>query len=357
MAALREELLAYLNTRGIINNGTGSVVSIYVRDLASGAEMGLYERVPHSAASTAKIGVMANYFRYVYQEPAVETKFELQAAIICSSNSNANQLMEITGEGDPLAGIRRTQETFCRAGAVNTLIDRRFWIGEAGEGGVPADHYDPAGSAVCPASANSPPDTSLTVNVDPLLQTTAADMGHLLSEIYACAQEGRGQAETFPNEITQTECRWMLELLRGARFMHLLELGVPEGVTIAHKVGYGGEAVGDAGLVFSPGGDYVLVVYLWDRRLANFDAYALSRWAAIGEVSRLVYNTFNPDAPLEALRQPPNPNGGVACVLPTDVRLVSLDDSDAGRFDAEGNPLASACYDWPICRTFEGWGQ
>lgn len=357
LPGLEEAILEYLSRQGVVYRGVNSVISVYVQDLSSDHEMGIQEHTLHSATSTAKIGVIANYFRYIYQDPNDEMKMRLLSAVVCSSNIDANILMNVTGNGDPLAGIRQTTDTFCQAGAINTLVDRHFAIGPAGEGAVPIDYYDPAGSMMCPARIESPPDTSLPVEVDPLLQTTAADMGHFLAQIYDCARDGSGLGEVFPTEITQTECQWMLNLLEGTNFMHLAELGVPEDVVFAHKVGYGGQAAGDAGIVFSPGGDYSLVIYWWDPRLANLDSFALSRWSLFGEISRIVYNYFNMDAPLLATRIPPNAFGGAACVLPTDPATISLNDVNSSRFDGDGNPLATACYDWPTCREFNGWDQ
>jgi hypothetical protein len=76
-----------------------------------------------------------------------------------------------------------------------------------------------------------------------------------------------------------------------------------------------------------------------------------------GEVSRITYNYFNMDAPLLTQRLPPNEFGGAACVLPNDPATINLNDVNSSRFDGDGNPLASACYDWPTCRQFNGWNQ
>ncbi|MBI5929806.1 MAG: serine hydrolase [Chloroflexi bacterium] len=355
--SLQRDILTYLASRGIVYNGPNSVVSVYVQDLKTGAAMGIQENVLQNAVSTAKIGVIANYFRYIYQPPNQDMEFRLAATVICSSNANANVLMESTDPVDPLNGIRRTSDTFCQGGATNTLIDRHFWIGDAGDGAVPLDYYASVGSTPCPADAASPVDTSVSAVIDPQLHTTAADMGHFLNQLYQCYETGTGLAQIFPDEITQTECQWMMNLLFGTNFNHMMELGVPEGVKIAHKVGYGAEAAGDAGIVFSPNRDYILTVYIWDDRLDNFDSYALARWLAIGEISRLVYNFFNPDAPLAIIRPPSNSTGGSACVLPNDRDAIDLNDLSVGRFDAQGNPLSTACYDWPNCRAFEGWTQ
>jgi len=355
MSALRAAIIDYFTRRGVIYNGQNSVASVYVQHLDTGATMGLQEHVLHSATSTVKIGVIANYFRYVFQTPSRDIVYRMIAAVVCSSNADANLLMNVTGNGDDLAGIRNVTDTYCRAGATNTRLDRHFGIGPAGEGGVPADYYQPAGAPIC--ESQPPANTSITPPVDPENQTTAADMGQFLAEIYTCAQDTTGLAGIFPGEITQNECQIMLELFSGTNFAHLMELGVPDGVEIAHKVGYAGQAVGDVGVVYSPGATYVLSMYMWDSRLGNFDSFALGRWGVLGEVSRIVYNFFNPDAPLLQPQTPLNPNGGAACVLPESPQSVNINDVDAGRFDANGRPLPSACYDWPVCRPFDNWGN
>ena len=94
---------------------------------------------------------------------------------------------------------------------------------------------------------------------DPLNYTTAADVGTMLMQIYDCATYGSGLRTIFPDEITQTECQWILEILSGTNFSQFLELGVPEGVEFAHKVGYADDTFGDAGIVYSPGGQIMFL--------------------------------------------------------------------------------------------------
>ncbi|HLA43501.1 MAG TPA: hypothetical protein VJZ27_08710, partial [Aggregatilineales bacterium] len=65
------------------------------------------------------------------------------------------------------------------------------------------------------------------------------DMGTMLELIYDCAMFGGGLRAVYPEDITQDECQQMIEVLTGVRFSRFSELGVPEGVEIAHKVGYG----------------------------------------------------------------------------------------------------------------------
>ena len=355
MGDLEAAIIDYLGRMGVIYNGTTSVASVYVEDLNTGASIGIQDNVLHSGSSTTKIGIIANYFRYVFQIPSQDFVYRMIAAAVCSSNADANVLMNITGNGDDFAGIRNVTDTYCRAGAGNTRVNQHFGIGPAGEGAVPINYYDPAGAPVCEVRA--PLDPIIQTDVNPENQTTAGDMGHFLGEIYSCAQDGTGLATTFQGEITQTECQYMLEILSGTNFAHMMELGIPTSVEISHKVGYAGQAFGDAGIVYSPNTDYIFVFYLWDTRLGNFDSFALGRWAISGEVSRIVYNFFNLDSQLTRPNTPLSSFGGAACVLPADSSRVNINDVNVGRLDANGNPVAGACYDWPDCRPFDNWGQ
>ena len=83
----------------------------------------------------------------------------------------------------------------------------------------------------------------------------------------------------------------IIELLSRNKIATLIEAGVPEGITVAHKHGFGsGDTVGDAGIVFSPGGNYVLVVYIWHSEYLEWEQAA----PMAANISRMVYNYFNP---------------------------------------------------------------
>ena len=121
-------------------------------------------------------------------------------------------------------------------------------------------------------------------------------MGKLLEGIYNCAEKDSGLLEeTFPNEITQSKCKQMIELLAHNKNGALLEAGVPEGTRTAHKHGWTTEsdslihAISDAGILFTPGGDYVMTVYLHNRDQLLWDpANAMVSW-----LSQAAYEFFN----------------------------------------------------------------
>jgi beta-lactamase class A len=61
---------------------------------------------------------------------------------------------------------------------------------------------------------------------------------------------------------------------------------------VAHKHGWPSspfDMIGDAGIVFSPGGDYVLAVFLANEQEMIWDPTS----KMFSEISRAVYNYFN----------------------------------------------------------------
>ena len=128
-------------------------------------------------------------------------------------------------------------------------------------------------------------------------QTTPADLGMLLEDIYQCSQTGGGAlAAVFPGEITQSECQQMVGLLAANKIGMLIEAGVPSDAQVAHKHGWTTDVadglmhnMADAGLVYTPGGDYVLVVFLYDPVQIIFDNGNLM----VAQISQAIYYYFN----------------------------------------------------------------
>lgn len=361
---LEQAVLQYLDSSdALFYDGPDSAVSVFVIDLQTGEEMGIQQNILHTASSTIKIGVIANYFRQQTAEPPADYKFLLAAAVICSQNSAANILMDYPNARTSDQGIRNVNDTMCQAGAINTQINSHIYLGvpDDGTADIPVGYYGVVPLTPCPGAnvqfEGAAVDTSINTTPDPSNYTTAADIGTLLMQIYDCAQYGSGLHTIFPEEITQTECQWMIEILRGTHFRRFSELGVPDGTDLAHKVGYAAETFGDAAIVFSPGGDYVFVMYVWEKDLDGNNLTDIRKWDMIADVSRIVYNYFNPAQPMLQTSTSPNPLGGTECVLPYNADDISLNDIDVGRFDDNGIPLPTACYGYPICRDFDNWGQ
>ncbi|NOR82927.1 MAG: hypothetical protein GQ526_05480 [Ardenticatenales bacterium] len=115
-------------------------------------------------------------------------------------------------------------------------------------------------------------------------------MGLLLEMIYQCAAGGGSFIAAFQGEITTEECQLMLEIMNQNRIGSLIEAGVPEGTSVAHKHGWAAETHGDAGIVVGPDDDYVLVEFLYSP---GWLEWAISS-PLLADVSRATYNYFNP---------------------------------------------------------------
>lgn len=87
----------------------------------------------------------------------------------------------------------------------------------------------------------------------------------------------------------------MIELLAENRIGVLAQAGLPEGTKFAHKHGwildYDGliHNMSDVGIAYTPGGSYVLALYLYHPVQVVFDP--ANRLSA--DLSRAIYNYFN----------------------------------------------------------------
>lgn len=195
-----------------------------------------------------------------------------------SGNEAADWLMERVI--DPNRGPLVVTEDMGLLGLQNTFLAGKFTLGSP-----------------LLASIETPANQRTDVDTDPDLysQTTPSDIGMLLADLYQCAQSGGGTLPVvFPSEITPAKCQEMINLLVANKLPVLLTAGIPDGTRIAHKHGwvtYNGvfNAIGDAGIIYSPGGNYVLSVFLHHPVQLVWDPSS----ALITELSRAVYNYFN----------------------------------------------------------------
>jgi len=140
--------------------------------------------------------------------------------------------------------------------------------------------------------------TDISTSPDRYNQTTPSDMGMLLEDLYQCADSGGGAlAAVFPETMSKEVCLQMVEILVQDKLGALLQAGVPEGTRIAHKHGWVTnpltgviDNVSDAAIVYSPGGNYILVVFTYHPVQIIWDTTANPLFA---QLSQAVYNYFN----------------------------------------------------------------
>ena len=143
----------------------------------------------------------------------------------------------------------------------------------------------------------TPANTRTDINTfpDPYNQTTPADIGMLLEDLHQCSEMGGGALiAVFPRDFNQAECQEMVEYLSRNYMPSLIEAGLTEDAFIAHKHGWVTNdgiinMIGDAGIIYTPGGDYVLSIFIYHPEQLIWDPAS----SLVGQLSRAVYNFYN----------------------------------------------------------------
>lgn len=262
-------------------------IELYFHDLQTGQEIHFaYDKgelipgdIAFTAASTIKIPIMIATMRRTPDPTPDNVQEMLQAMIERSENAPADTLMQTVM--DKNTGPLDVTKDMQALGLPNTFLAGYFFQGAP----LLQKIQTPANQR-----------TDINTGPDPYNQTTPVEMGELLEDLYQCSETGGGAlAAVFPGQITQAKCNQMVSYLVLNKIAALLQAGLPEGTRIAHKHGWIIEndglmhTIADAGLIYSPGGNYILSVYMHDPTQLLFDPAN----KLIAELSQAVYNYFN----------------------------------------------------------------
>ncbi len=264
------------------------ITEVYVLDLKNRKEINFaYENgteydagIAFTAASAIKIPIMVSIFEKLQEPTPSEAADLIQLMIEQSKNDPADKLMQVYL--DQNLGPIIVTDDIEKLGLENT-----FLAGYFGPGSPLLRRY------LTPANQR----TDYRTSPDDYNQTTTADMGMLLDDLYQCAETGGGSfAVVFPGKISQSECQLMVTYLTKNKIAMLLQAGLPDGTKIAHKHGWIVEIkdglmhqITDAGIVYSPGGDYVVTIAMYQPTQLIFDiANQLT-----AKISTAIYNYFN----------------------------------------------------------------
>jgi beta-lactamase class A len=244
----------------------------------NGQEIPVNPDVAFTAGSIAKIPIMVSIFRRIEGEEDPEALNLLQKMIIESGNADADWVMERVI--DPNLAPLEITEDMRKLGLENTFLAGEFGLGSP----LLRTFNTPANQRV-----------DVDTDPDPYNQTTPSDIGMLLEDIYLCAETGEGTFKAvFPDQITQKECQTMIDYLTMNKIAYLIDGGVPDTTEIAHKHGWTTVngiiyTLGDAGIVYSPGGEYILVIFLNHPVQIIWDNASL----IVGKLSEAIYNFYN----------------------------------------------------------------
>jgi beta-lactamase class A len=267
----------------IIENELASfpgIASVFAKDMQSGAEIAINADVAYAGMSIVKIAILEEAYRYLDQPPDPDTTKILTETMTLSGNFTANLLLRMIGEGDSYRGTDVLNASMRRLGLKNTFM------------ATPYDEEVIPPTIVTEANSR----TDLNTEPDPYMQTTPADMGLLLEMIYQCSRGGGPLTMIYPGELTADECQAMVDhmlenQLSGEEDVPvLIAAGLPGGTSIAHKHGWVDDTRADAALVLTPGGDYVLAIYLYHPGWVDWEQTN----SIMTRISQLVYAFFNP---------------------------------------------------------------
>ncbi len=258
------------------------VASVFISDLATGEEIAINADEAMSGMSILKLPIALETLRVVDGELTLEqSKLISETLVVQSGNFSANLLLDVVaGQDDAYLGADIITESMRDLGLANTFI------------AVPYEEQPRPGRATYQTVANSRED--MMTQPDPAMQTTAEDIGSLLVMVYQCAEFGGGALlAAYDGQLTQEKCQQLLDFMKLNHIGSLIEEGVPPDTPVAHKHGWISDTHGDAAIVLSPGGDYVLVAYMYKPEWLEWEISS----PLLADISRATYNYFNFDDP------------------------------------------------------------
>jgi beta-lactamase class A len=266
--------------------------SYVVIDLASGERVDRNDDVAIAGMSLVKVPILINTYRVLDLPLTAEENKLISETTAQSSNFAANLLLQtIAGKEDAYAGADIVSQTMRDLGIFNTFI------------AVPID-ADPKPERLNTVLTPANQRTDITTYADPYRQTTTGDLASLLGMVYECAEHDSGPLrEIYGQEIPMEECLDLLEKMKLNELAKLLENGLPDDVPFAHKVGWIDDTHGDGGIVFSPNGDYILVMALYGESWLEWEDSA----PLFEQVAQQTYDHFNKPGIYDGIELPPTP--------------------------------------------------
>lgn len=226
--------------------GRGGSWGVFIQDLSDNGYL-LINEGRYSAASVIKLFTMAATYNEIEKgnlEKSEDIKYRLNSMITISSNEACNYLTIKNGGGSEVSGFDRENEIAEALGCENT--GRGSYIVELSgrKGAYRFSNY-----------------------------TSPRDCGRVLKAIYNGTLVSKSASEE------------MLNLLLDQTRIWKIPSGVPENVKVANKTGENDTVNSDVGIVFSPGGDYIICVL--GNGNVTYGAYTIQK------ISEMAYNYFN----------------------------------------------------------------
>ena len=281
--------LEILMQQVVTTSGFDGVIGVDMLDLQNGQEihfalnkgqdLSVNPDVAFTASSTIKIPILVSYFIQHGTAPVDDSVNTKILNMIHKSDNVA--LDDVMAELDPNTGPLVVSQDMKTIGLQNTFMAGFFYTG-----------------APLLQRFTTPANQRVDVNTQPDVynQTTSSDMAMLMEDIYQCSDTGGGAlVAAFPDKMNKDVCKKIINYLEQDKIGVLIEAGVPEGTEVAMKHGWipGSDNilhdVSAVGIVYSPGGNFVISAYTYHPIQNLFDVTN----PLIANLTRAVYNYFN----------------------------------------------------------------
>ena len=260
------------------------LIEVYQRDLTTGEIMHIALRanqnvtpdVAYSAASTIKIPIMLSAMRRLEEPLPSQASNWMFQMIADSLNPPADGLMKAYMDND--SGPLMVTADLRELGYQNTFL---------------AGYFEPGSPLLERISTPANQRRDIFLDPDFYNQTVPSETGDLLWKIYRCANQNEPM---FGGQVTPSECQQMLSYLLENRIHALIEAGLPPEGRAAHKHGWTNDldglihTISDSGVVYTPGGDYVLVIFAYTENQFLYDTAN----QLFAKLSQSIYNAYNP---------------------------------------------------------------
>jgi beta-lactamase class A len=263
------------------------VAGIYVYDIASGNEIAsLNKNTVFSAASTIKVAILLNAYAHVDSFTARQRR-SLQDMVVASDNLAANTMLAAavggSGTEDALRGAEQMSAMLKELGLPHTYLYAPFEaIDYLGQKKIKIK--------LGPTRDGDPPYT----DSGRALRTTPAEIAQIYRMVEQCSKGQGVLLEKFGKHLDPKRCQEMLDRLAQNGDSTRMRSGIPDKVRVEHKSGWIDDMQADAGIVRSPGGDFIVAIYLFQKDTTGAPLPDKLFLSVIGSFARLVYTYYNP---------------------------------------------------------------
>jgi len=248
---------------------TAGVAGVYVKDLRNGQEFSLNGDVAFSAPGWLKVALALESIRVSTQTGVPPSVVPM---LTDGSSAKSNETLAAIGQGDGQAGVNQLNQTLKRMGLVNTFLAQ------------PYDQTSTPPTVFTPANMR----TDVKTSPDPLAQTTPSEIGLMLEMLEQCHNNTGALPLAFGKDFNAAKCDLVLNAVGQNNARILIAAGSP-GAALFRRQSWDANNHGDAALVRSTGGVYVLVVVLHGNDALNWGETSL----IISDIARAAYGYFN----------------------------------------------------------------